>query len=76
MGSITLVLEATGPDGGPVIVHAVDPIGWGLDADSIGRPLDATFPEIAVRPEIRALLEGGAERDRPRWSVGCQGPIG
>ena len=59
MGSITLVLEATGPDGGPVIVHAVDPIGWGLDADSIGRPLDATFPEIAVRPEIRALLEGG-----------------
>lgn len=59
MGSVTLVLETTGPDGSLVIVNAVDPIGWGLSVDAIGRPLDAVFPELAARGEVRALLDGG-----------------
>ena len=71
MGSMTLVLEATDPEAGSVIVNAVDPIGWGLDDDVIGRQLKAVFPEVAAQPEIQALLDGeqrGIVRTGP-WEV-------
>jgi diguanylate cyclase (GGDEF)-like protein len=76
MGSMTLVLEATDPEAGLVIVNAVDPIGWGLDDEVIGRRLKAVFPEVAGQPEIQALLNGeqrGVVRTGP-WEV--EGPSG
>ena len=70
MGSMTLVLEATDPEAGSVIVNAVDPIGWGLDDDVIGRRAEGCLPRGCRTARDPGAAGRGAARDRPHRSVG------
>ena len=75
MGSMTLVLEATDPEAGPVIVNAVDPIGWGLARRGHRPWLKVVFPEIAGTARDPGVAGRGATRGRPHGSVGGRGPV-